>query len=129
MVVIKNFVVKGVEKVKVYEKDLEDGSDEKIQVFDLILKDEVKKGYFGKVSGVMDFNCFYEFELLFNKYSLWQKIVVFGFGLNMFKFQIGMGDLFKFGFIDGYDWMNQLDDLQSFFLQGVNDVNISNGVL
>ena len=45
----KNLAASGVETVEVYEKDAEDGSDEKVQVLDLKLKDEAKKGYFGKI--------------------------------------------------------------------------------
>src|SRR3989338_9089641 len=46
----KNLAADGAETVQVYEKDSEDGSDEKIQVVDLKLKEEAKKGYFGKVN-------------------------------------------------------------------------------
>ena len=51
----KNLAAKGVESVQVYEKENEDaglGTDEKIQVLDLKLKDAAKRGYFGKVSVV-----------------------------------------------------------------------------
>lgn len=126
-VATKNLAAKGVDKVKLYEKDSEDGSDEKIQVLDLTLKDEAKKGYFGKISGATDFNRFYESELLLNKYSSRQKIAVFGLGSNTPKANIGRGDLFKFGLSDGPDWMNESDDLPSNNAGG-SSVNTSNGV-
>ena len=36
---------------------------------DLRLKEDAKKGYFGRLSGGTDFNAFYEGELLFNKFN------------------------------------------------------------
>ena len=53
----KNLGADGIDQVKVYEKDNDDGigDNEKIQVLDLKLKDDAKKGYFGRVSGASDF--------------------------------------------------------------------------
>jgi hypothetical protein len=73
----KNLAANGVESVQVYEKKNEDaaaGEDDKIQVLDLKLKDEAKRGYFGKAAVASDLNqgaadeAFYESELLFNKF-------------------------------------------------------------
>jgi hypothetical protein len=102
----KNLAANGVESVQVYEKKNEDaaaGEDDKIQVLDLKLKDEAKRGYFGKASAASDFNqgaadqAFYESELLFNKFNKTQKISVFALASNTPKSSFGFGDMNKFG--------------------------------
>ncbi len=102
----KNLAAKGVESVQVYEKKNEDaaaGEDDKIQVLDLKLKDEAKRGYFGKAAVASDFNQgaaeegFYESELLFNKFDKTQKISVFMLASNTPKSSFGFGDMNKFG--------------------------------
>lgn len=108
----KNLAAKGVETVEVYEKDSEDGSDEKIQVLDLRLKEEAKKGYFGKISGGTDFANFYEGELLLNKYNKNQKIAVFGLGSNTPKSSFNWQDLNKFGLDGGGQRWSETDDIE-----------------
>ncbi len=102
----KNLAANGVESVQVYEKKNEDaaaGEDDKIQVLDLKLKDEAKRGYFGKAAVASDFNqgaadeAFYESELLFNKFNKTQKISVFMLASNTPKSSFGFGDMNKFG--------------------------------
>lgn len=117
----KNLAAKGVDEVQVYEKDSEDGSDEKIQVLDLKLKDEAKKGYFGKVNlagGLNQFKTpntgFYEGEILLNKYNSKQKIAVFGLAANTPKTDFNGRDMFKFGLSDGMNWGNESDDIESY---------------
>lgn len=102
----KNLAAKGVESVAVYEKKNENakaGEDDKIQVLDLRLKADAKKGYFGKASAASDFSLtgadrtFYEGELLFNKFSNKQKISVFLLTSNTPRSNFGWGDMNKFG--------------------------------
>lgn len=101
----KNLGANGVESVQVYEKKNEnakEGEDETIQVLNLQLKDDAKKGYFGKVSAASDFGLangkpFYEGELLFNKFNKTQKISVFALGANTPRSNFGFGDMAKFG--------------------------------
>ncbi len=101
----KNLAAKGVESVQVYEKKNEDakaGEDEKIQVLDLKLKEDAKKGYFGKISGASDFGLmqntpFYEGELLVNKFNQRQKISIFLLTSNTPRSNFGWGDMNKFG--------------------------------
>lgn len=101
----RNLGAKGVESVQIYEKEKENakaGEDDKIQVLDLKLKEDAKKGYFGKVSGATDFalsadNPFYETELLANKFKGKQKISVFLLGSNTPKSNFKWGDMNKFG--------------------------------
>ncbi len=107
----KNLGADGIATVQVYEKENDEGiggDDEKIKVLDLKLKEDAKKGYFGRVSGATDFamtpingtvgtNAFYEGEVLLNKFSGSQKISVFGLGSNTPRSSFGWGDLNKFG--------------------------------
>ena len=101
----KNLAAKDVESVQVYEKKNEDakaGEDEKIQVLDLKLKEDAKKGYFGKISGASDFGLmqntpFYEGELLVNKFNQRQKISIFMLTSNTPRSNFGWGDMNKFG--------------------------------
>jgi len=101
----KNLAAKGVESVQVYEKKNEDakaGEDEKIQVLDLKLKENAKRGYFGKISGASDFRLmqntpFYEGELLVNKFNQRQKISIFMLTSNTPRSNFGQGDMNKFG--------------------------------
>ncbi|MBM3916618.1 MAG: hypothetical protein FJ349_03280 [Sphingomonadales bacterium] len=102
----KNLAANGVESVQVYEKKNEDaaaGEDDKIQVLDLKLKDEAKRGYFGKASAASDFNqgdagkAFYESELLYNKFNKTQKISAFMLASNTPKSSFGFRDMNKFG--------------------------------
>ncbi|WP_148235386.1 outer membrane beta-barrel protein [Fluviicola taffensis] len=117
----KNLAAKGVQTVEVYEKDAEDGSDEKVQVLDLRLKDEAKKGYFGKVNlagGLDKFTPvnrgFYEGEFLLNSYNKNRKMAVYALGSNTPKTNLNGSDMYKFGLSEGRDWMAENDDLESF---------------
>jgi hypothetical protein len=107
----KNLGADGIQTIQVYEKTDNEtigGSDQKIKVLDLKLKDEAKKGYFGRVSGASDFMVtpvgdyagtrpFYEGELLLNKFNSKQKISVFALGSNTPRSNFGRGDMNKFG--------------------------------
>ena len=101
----KNLGAKGIETVEVYEKEREGasiGDDDKMQVLDLRLKDDAKKGYFGKLTGASDFalfedNAFYEGEFLYNNFNKKRKISVFALTSNTPKSNIGFGDASKFG--------------------------------
>jgi len=120
----KNLGADGIATVEVYEKDNDEGiggDDEKIQVLDLKLKEEAKKGYFGRVSGASDFaftpidgeygtNPFYEGELLLNKFDGAQKISVFALGSNTPRSNFGWGDMNKFGLENENSGGNRWDD-------------------
>jgi len=99
-VATKNLTAKGVESVQVYEKKNEeatDGGDETIQVMNLKMKEDAKKGYFGKVSGASDFQKYYEGEVLANKFKGSQKVSVFALGSNTPRSSFGWGDMYKYG--------------------------------
>jgi len=118
----KNLGADGIETVEVYETENEDGigSDDKIQVLDLKLKDDAKKGYFGRVSGASDFaltpindrigtNPFYEGELLFNRFNGAQKVSIFALTSNTPRSNFGYGDMNKFG-LDNEGGGNRWED-------------------
>ncbi|HLU87259.1 MAG TPA: outer membrane beta-barrel protein, partial [Taishania sp.] len=71
--------------------------DEKIQVIDLKLKDEAKKGYFGKASFGTDFSRFYEGQVLANKFNKKQKISVYFMSSNTTKSTLSWKDANDFG--------------------------------
>lgn len=80
----KNLAASSVEKVQVYETDLPDAQagDAKVQVLDLRLKDEAKKGYFGKAQFGTDFSRYFEGQFLANRFTSKQKISLFFMGTN-----------------------------------------------
>ena len=99
-VATQNLNAKSVESVQVYEKKNDQATDdgnETIQVMNLKLKEDAKKGYFGKVSGASDFQKFYEGEFLANKFNNKQKISVFALGSNTPRSSLGWGDMYKYG--------------------------------
>ncbi|MEO6903039.1 MAG: TonB-dependent receptor [Bacteroidia bacterium] len=96
----KNIVAKGVESVKVYEKKNEnakEGEEEKIQVMDLRLKENFKKGYFSRVSAASDFQKFYNGELLMNRFKESQKISVYALASNTPSTGFNIQDAMKYG--------------------------------
>jgi outer membrane receptor protein involved in Fe transport len=129
----KNLAAEGVETVEIYEKDAEDGSDDKVQVLDLKLKDEAKKGYFGKTSiagGLNQFTPtnygFYEGEALFNVYNNKQKLGFFALTSNTPKTALNGRDLYKFGVSQGGGW--NFDDSDDMSMQGNNGLSEDEGV-
>ncbi len=111
----KNLAAKGVESVQVYEKKNENASegDETIQVLDLKLKDDAKKGYFGKTSVAGDFKRFYEGELLANKFNKKQKISVFALVSNTTNSSLRWQDAYKYGIETGYTYNEEEDEWQT----------------
>lgn len=96
----RNLNATAVESVQVYDKkneNTEAGGDETIKVMNLKLKEEAKKGYFGKVSGASDFQNFYEGELLANKFNGSQKISVFSLISNTPRTRIRGRDAWQYG--------------------------------
>ncbi|OFY85070.1 MAG: hypothetical protein A3F72_04815 [Bacteroidetes bacterium RIFCSPLOWO2_12_FULL_35_15] len=114
-VATKNLAANAVESVQVYEKkneSTEEGAEETVNVMNLKLKEDAKKGYFGKVSGASDFQKFYEGEFLANKFNNKQKISVFALGSNTPRSSFGWGDMYKYGLDNESDWQyNEEDDM------------------
>jgi hypothetical protein len=123
-VATKNLAAKGVESVQVYEKkndNAAEGGEETIQVMDLKMKEDAKKGYFGKVSGASDFQKFYEGELLANKFKGSQKISIFALGSNTPRSGFGWGDMYKYGLDNEMDKHTDDDGNTYWYGGGGND--------
>jgi hypothetical protein len=106
-VATRNLNATSIENVQVYEKKNEntaDDSKETLKVINLQMKEDAKKGYFGKVSGASDFQNFYEGELLINKFKGSQKISVFALGANTPKQAFSQNDAWKFGLENERGW-------------------------
>ncbi|MFN5443721.1 MAG: carboxypeptidase regulatory-like domain-containing protein, partial [Crocinitomicaceae bacterium] len=69
-VATKNLGAKGIQHVQIYEKknNTENGEESK-QIMNLTLKEDAKKGFFGKIALASDGNKFYEGEVLYNRYQ------------------------------------------------------------
>ncbi len=96
----KNLGAKGIESVKVYEKveaNKQDGDEEKIQVLDLTLKKDAKKGYFGKATLASDFDKYHEGEFLYNRYNGPKRFSVYSLASSTPRSGIGFADQSKFG--------------------------------
>lgn len=98
-VATKNLNANTVANVQVYEKKSEssEGTDETVKVMNLQLKEEAKKGYFGKVSSASDFQKFYESDLLANLFNGKRKVSVFGLLANTPKQAFGWDETYKYG--------------------------------
>lgn len=109
-VATKNLPASAIENVEVYEQKIEgDNTEETEKVINLKLKEDAKRGYFGKINGASDFNKFYEGEVLANRFSGSQKISVFGLFTNTPRSEFNMRDRFQYGLTEEYglrdeDW-------------------------
>lgn len=107
-VATKNLNASAIESVQVYEKKSDDVAnsstgEETQKILNLKLKDEAKKGYFGKISGASDFQKFYEGEALANYFKKKLKISVFGLASNTPNSSFGWGDVYKYGLNNEFD--------------------------
>jgi len=105
-VVTKSLQAKAVDKVQVFDKKSEQaeftGIDdgEKTRTINLQLKEDKKKGYFGKVvaaGGPGDDQNFFENQAMFNAFKGKRKLSVFGIMANTGKMGLGWEDRDKFG--------------------------------
>ncbi|MBI4946262.1 MAG: TonB-dependent receptor [Bacteroidetes bacterium] len=109
----KNLPANSVESVQVYDKKAENAADESVEtekVMNLKLKEDAKKGFFGKVSGAGDFNKFYEGQLLLNKFKGKQKISIFSFGSNTLNSQLNWEDISDYGLYGEYNFQYSDED-------------------
>ena len=97
----KNLAAQSVDEVQVYEKKSENNTDEAanetMQVMNLKLKEEAKKGYFGKMSAAGGPDEYYRGELLLNRFNGKQKISLFALGSNTPRSDFGWNDIFAYG--------------------------------
>ncbi len=107
----RNLMADGIKTVEIYETEDEaagGNSEEKIQVMDLRLKDDAKRGYFGKLAGAgggnpeffanePDGQGFYEGEMLTNYFDNNTKVSVFALGSNTPNTGFSYQDASRFG--------------------------------
>lgn len=122
----KNLNAKAVESVQVYEAKNEQATDdgnETIQVLNLKLKEDAKKGYFGKITGASDFKQFHEGEVLANKFNKKQKISFFGLASNTPRSSIGWSDTYSYGLNSEYVSTGDDDESGRYWFGGRNNQN------
>jgi len=99
-VATRNLNATAIENVQVYDKkneSAEEGKSETLKVVNLQMKEDAKKGYFGKISGASDFQKFYENELMANRFKGNKKLSVFGIFANTPKQAFGWNDANRYG--------------------------------
>lgn len=102
-VVTKSLQAKAVEKVQVFDKKsdeaqftgIDDGTREK--TINLSLKDNMKKGYFGRVNVGGGTDGYFENQGMINAFKAKRKLAVFGIAANTGKIGLGWDDKDKFG--------------------------------
>jgi len=106
-VATKNLPANSLESVQVYDKKKENASEdskETEKIMNLKLKEDAKKGYFGKISGAGDFDKFYEEQVLLNRFNGRQKISIFSLGSNTLNSSFGWQDRNEYGLDNEDDW-------------------------
>ena len=120
-VATKNLPANAIENVQVYDKKVDgDNTDETEKVINLVLKEDAKRGMFGKLNGATDFQNYYEGEVLVNRFSGSQKISIFGLFTNTPRSDFNWRDSQKFGLTEeigrrnedwGYEFEPQIGNL------------------
>ena len=128
-VATKNLSAASVESVAVYDKANENASDNSdkdvLKVMDLKLKDDAKKGYFGKLSSAHDYKDFYEDEVLLNKFKGKQKLSVFMLRSNTPRTSFGWNDMYEYGLgNDDFPYSENDDGSMNYYY----DDNALNGI-
>lgn len=102
----RNLNANTVETVQVFEKKSEnaDSKDETVKVMNLKLKEDSKKGYFGKLSAAGDYHPFYEGDLLLNRFRKSQKLSIFGLASNTPRQGFDWSDADKYGLSNENQW-------------------------
>ena len=127
----KNIKAKQVESIQVYDKKSEqatitgvdDGVKEK--TINLKLKEDAKKGYFGKVTAGLGTESRYEHEAMFNKFNKKQKISVYGAMSNTNKTSLSWEDSRKY---EGDDNNMEVGDDGTMYFYNNSDENDFDGV-
>ena len=100
-VATKNIDADALKNVQIYEKKTADtDGEESKQILNLTLKEEAKKGYFGKTSLASDGKKFYEGELLYNTFKNNRNFSLYGLNNNTPRSGFDWEDSYNFN-IDG----------------------------
>jgi hypothetical protein len=125
--VTKNIRADMVDKVQLYDKKsdqatftgIDDG--EKTKTINIKLKEDKKKGSFGKVDAGVGTKGFYQPQVLFNTFTAKQKLSVYGTLANTGKTGLGWQDENKYG--GGGDNVEMVDGGMFFYGGGGDDIN------
>ncbi len=129
-VVTKSLQAKAVDKVQVFDKKSEQaeftGIDdgEKTRTINLQLKEDKKKGYFGKIvgaGGAGDDQGYFENQAMFNAFKGKRKFSAFGIMANTGKMGLGWEDRDKFGSESGNSFMDEDGGFVTYYSGGDDD--------
>lgn len=122
----KNLQAQQVESVQAYEQKNDQSTNnqdkETLQVLNIQLKEEAKKGYFGTAMVGSDAKRFYESKLLFNRFRNKHKLSIFGMSGNTPNFRLSWKDIDKYGLEDEYNYIESDDGV--FYSTSDNDNGI-----
>ena len=129
-VVTKSLQAKAVDKVQVFDKKSEQaeftGIDdgEKTRTINLQLKEDKKKGYFGKIvgaGGAGDDQGYFENQAMFNAFKGKRKFSAFGIMANTGKMGLGWEDRDKFGSENTNSFMDEDGGFVTYYSGGDDD--------
>ncbi|GIV27725.1 MAG: collagen-binding protein [Bacteroidia bacterium] len=114
-VATKNLQAKQVETIQAYEQKNTETTDnqdkETLQILNIQLKEEAKKGYFGTLMAGSDAKKFYESKLLFNRFRDKHKLSIFGMSGNTPNFRLSWSDIDRYGLENEYNYIETDDDM------------------
>ncbi len=124
--VTKNLRADMVDKVQLFEKasdqaaftGVDDG--EKKQTLNIVLKDDKKQGYFGKVDAGYGTDDFYQIQAMINKFKNKEKIAAYFTSSNTGKTGLDWNDADRFGASSN---MEMTDDGMIFFSTGGDELD------
>ncbi|MES1214987.1 MAG: TonB-dependent receptor [Bacteroidota bacterium] len=132
----QNLAAKTVDKVQVYDTKTEQdqlkgiGGNSDSKTLNIKLKDNAKKGYFGRVEAGSNFDQLHNAKLLFNRFEGKKKMSIYGTKSNTSTGSLGWEDRNKLGIendfeydeIGGYYYsFGTSDDFSDWRLQGLPD--------
>lgn len=113
----QNISAKAVDRVQVFETKTEQqnmtgmSTGNEGKTVNIKLKEDAKKGAFGKVQGGTDFNKFYEGRLLFNRFTGKKKISAYGTRSNLNTGSLNWEDRQKLGMENDFEY----DELSGYY--------------
>lgn len=113
----QNISAKAVDRVQVFETKTEQqnmtgmSTGNEGKTVNIKLKEDAKKGAFGKVQGGTDFNKFYEGRLLFNRFVGKKKISAYGTRSNLNTGSLNWEDRQKLGMENDFEY----DELSGYY--------------
>jgi len=133
-VVIKGLQAKTVEKVQVYDKKsdqaeftgIDDG--QKTKTLNLELKEDMKKGYFGKIDAGGGTNGYFEDQAMINAFKGKRQLSAFGIMSNTGRVGLGWADRDKFSSGNGTTTVDDEGQITTYFSGGDNDFGGWDGV-